>query len=69
AFDTLRALEPRFMFDAAGIATGSEVNADTVAQEQAEQAFDSNAVDPAAPAVQDESKNLFDSLTLVETSS
>lgn len=36
----LLSLEPRFMFDAAGIATGAEVAADSVAEEQAEAALD-----------------------------
>jgi hypothetical protein len=37
--DSLQALEPRIMFDAAGVATGAEVAADQVAEEQAEQAL------------------------------
>jgi hypothetical protein len=37
--DSLQALEPRIMFDAAGVATGAEVAADEVAQDQAEQAL------------------------------
>ncbi len=36
----MRSLEPRFMFDAAGFATGAEVAADTVAESQAEAAFE-----------------------------
>ena len=42
-------LEPRFMFDAAGVATGAEVAAEAVAQEQAEQAVD-NLQEPPVPA-------------------
>ncbi|MEO1926231.1 MAG: DUF4347 domain-containing protein [Gammaproteobacteria bacterium] len=37
--DSLQALEPRIMFDAAGVVTGAEIAADNVAQEQAEQAL------------------------------
>ncbi len=40
--DSLQALEPRIMFDAAGVATGAEVAADEVAQDQAEQALTEN---------------------------
>ena len=36
--DTLQALEPRLLFDAAAVATGAEAMADAVAQEQAEAA-------------------------------
>ena len=37
--DSVQTLEPRIMFDAAGVATGAEAAADTVAEEQAEQAI------------------------------
>ncbi|NOG61597.1 MAG: DUF4347 domain-containing protein, partial [Proteobacteria bacterium] len=37
--DSLQALEPRIMFDAAGVATGSEVAADEIAEDQAQQAL------------------------------
>ena len=37
--DSVQALEPRIMFDAAGAATGAEVAADDVAEQQAEQAL------------------------------
>lgn len=36
--DSVRALEPRIMFDAAGVVTAAEVAADNVAEHQAEQA-------------------------------
>ncbi|MGH8532328.1 MAG: hypothetical protein ACREV1_06240, partial [Gammaproteobacteria bacterium] len=36
--ECLHALEPRHMFDAAGVATGAEAAVDALAQEQAEQA-------------------------------
>jgi len=38
--ETVIPLEPRFMFDAAGLATGAEVTVDAVAQEQADAALD-----------------------------
>ncbi len=41
--DTLIALEPRILFDAAAVVTGAEVAADQVAQEQAEAAVQSGA--------------------------
>ncbi|MCG8379016.1 MAG: DUF4347 domain-containing protein, partial [Proteobacteria bacterium] len=37
--DSVQALEPRIMFDAAGVATGVEVAVDSVAEQQAEQAL------------------------------
>ena len=40
--DSLQALEPRIMFDAAGVATGAEVAADQVAEDQAEQVITEN---------------------------
>ncbi|MBO6656084.1 MAG: DUF4347 domain-containing protein [Pseudomonadales bacterium] len=43
----LLSLEPRFMFDAAGIATGAEVAADSVAEAQAEAALDSGENHPS----------------------
>ncbi len=44
------ALEPRFMFDAAGVATGGEAAVDAAAQEAADQQTDSpSADDPADP--------------------
>ena len=74
--DVLIALEPRYMFDAAGAATGVEVAADTVAQQQAEHAInqadhpadhvadhavDSGHVEPI-PAAVDSAENLAASL-------
>lgn len=44
----MRSLEPRFMFDAAGFATGAEVAADTVAESQAEAAFENGQIDDNA---------------------
>jgi len=52
--DSVQALEPRIMFDAAGVVTGAEVAADTVAEEQAEQALTSESLE--AQAVNQENK-------------
>ncbi|MGH8488958.1 MAG: DUF4347 domain-containing protein, partial [Gammaproteobacteria bacterium] len=46
--ESLHALEPRHMFDAAGAATGAEAAVDAVAQEQAEQAVDNHRNDSGA---------------------
>ena len=46
--DSVQALEPRIMFDAAGVVTGAEVAADNVAEEQAEQAFTSENLEAQA---------------------
>ena len=64
--DSLIPLEPRFMFDAAGVATGAEVAAETVAQEQAEQALEQTPVDPVPPAVVESTERMleaFDDIT------
>ncbi|MFT7460059.1 MAG: hypothetical protein ACI909_002747, partial [Planctomycetota bacterium] len=64
--DSLIALEPRFMFDAAGVATGAEIAAETVAQEQAEHALDSAPEAPIPPAVVESTEKLFEALSLVD---
>ncbi|MEQ8939367.1 MAG: DUF4347 domain-containing protein, partial [Gammaproteobacteria bacterium] len=46
--DSLQALEPRIMFDAAGVATGAEVAADDVAEQQADEAIEPANLQPAA---------------------
>ncbi|MGH8537584.1 MAG: DUF4347 domain-containing protein, partial [Gammaproteobacteria bacterium] len=46
--ECLHALEPRHMFDAAGVSTGAEAAVDAVAQEQAEQAVDNHGNDSGA---------------------
>ncbi|MGH8866240.1 MAG: DUF4347 domain-containing protein, partial [Burkholderiales bacterium] len=46
--ECLHALEPRHMFDAAGVATGAEAAVDAVAQKQAEQAVDNHLNDSGA---------------------
>ncbi|MGH8613864.1 MAG: hypothetical protein ACREYF_18045, partial [Gammaproteobacteria bacterium] len=43
--ECLHALEPRYLFDAAGVATGAEAAVDAVAQEQAEQTVDNHLHD------------------------
>lgn len=42
------ALEPRFMFDAAGVATGADVAAQQIAQDQVDQALPAAQAEPAA---------------------
>lgn len=62
--ETVLPLEPRFMFDAAGLATGAEVTVDAVAQEQADAALDAiQTEDITAPAVgQTDSEDLITAL-------
>ncbi|MGK0298164.1 MAG: hypothetical protein ACI9XC_001782, partial [Gammaproteobacteria bacterium] len=67
--DSLHALEQRFMFDAAGVATGSEVAAEVVAEEQAEQAFAADLTDVEAPAVVESADKLFEALSLIDAPS
>ena len=64
--DSLIPLEPRFMFDAAGVATGAEVAAETVAQEQAEQALENAPVAPVPAAVVESTEKLLEALSLVD---
>ncbi|NKB36753.1 MAG: DUF4347 domain-containing protein [Gammaproteobacteria bacterium] len=64
--DSLIPLEPRFMFDAAGVATGAEVAAETVAQEQAEASLDKAPVQPVPPAVVESTEKLLEALSLVD---
>ncbi|MBT7950451.1 MAG: DUF4347 domain-containing protein [Gammaproteobacteria bacterium] len=64
--DSMIPLEPRFMFDAAGVATGAEVAAETVAQEQAEQAVDNPQEPPVPAAVVESTEKLFEALSLVD---
>jgi len=60
--DSLKALEPRIMLDAAAVATGSEVIADGVAEEQAHEASEANFSDVDVPAVVENTEKLFESL-------
>ena len=67
-----RTLEPRFMFDAAGLATGVEVSADTTAQAQAEAALDSaqtEQFDPSALGGPNEGDRLLAALTGAQSTS
>ena len=61
--DTLLVLEPRIMFDGAAVATGAEVAADQVAQEQAEAAATSETnADTSSPETTEQAA-LFEALT------
>ena len=61
--DSVQALEPRIMFDAAGVVTGAEVAADNVAEEQAEQALTSDNLEAQAVSQQDkESDEVIEAL-------
>ncbi|RKZ48833.1 MAG: hypothetical protein DRQ58_03530, partial [Gammaproteobacteria bacterium] len=71
--ETVISLEPRFMFDAAGLATGAEVTVDATAQAQIDTALADAAVDVAliddatAPAVsQNDNNDLIEALATVE---
>jgi len=64
--DSMIPLEPRFMFDAAGIATGAEVAAEALALEQAEQAIDKPPEPPIPPAVVESTEKLFEALKLID---
>jgi hypothetical protein len=64
--DSMIPLEPRFMFDAAGIATGAEVAAEALALEQAEQAIDKPPEPPISPAVVESTEKLFEALKLID---
>ena len=66
--ESVLALEPRFMFDAAGMATGAEVAVDTIAQEQADQALNTDSIEDAntPPAAIGTTENLLNALTTVE---
>lgn len=62
--DSVQALEPRIMFDAAGVVTGAEVAADNVAEEQVEQALTSENLEAQAVSQDnEESDELIAALT------
>jgi len=65
--DSVQALEPRIMFDAAGVATGAEVAADDVAEEQTEQALTSGNLNAQAVNQENEQKDeLIEALANLE---
>lgn len=64
--DGLLALEPRFMFDAAGVATGAEVATEAVAQAQAELALAGEVDHSAAPAPAASDTELLEALAAHE---
>ncbi len=66
--ESVLALEPRFMFDAAGMATGTEVAVDAIAQEQADQALNTEIIEDAntPPAAIGTPENLLNALTTID---
>ncbi len=65
--DSLQALEPRIMFDAAAVATGAEVATEDVAADQAEQAVDAENLEaPAANEEKSQTDALLESLAGIE---